>query len=252
MHPYGRVLAIIPARHASSRFPGKPLVDLDGVPMIVRVARQVEAAERIGRVQVATDDRRILEACQTAGVDCVMTPSECSSGTDRVAAAYRTLGETYDHVINVQGDEPLIDPADIDVLAELCSRHPEAVTTLARPLEDDAESAHVVKVAAGEDGRALYFSRAPLAGALAHVGVYGFAPAVLERFTALPPSPLERAERLEQLRALENGIPIRVARCVSTAPSIGVDTPEDVAAVLRELKRRQTSPTLGTGIAHGS
>lgn len=220
--------------------------------MIVRVARQVEAAERVTRVLVATDDDRIRNACATAGVDCVMTPKDCPSGTDRVAAAYRALGESYDHVINVQGDEPLIDPADVDVLAALAHRHPEAVATLARPLEDHAESAHVVKVVVAEDGRALYFSRAPLAGALAHVGIYGFAPALLERFTKLPPSPLEQAERLEQLRALENDIPIRAARCVSTAPSIGVDTPEDVTAVLRELRRRKTCQPLGTGTAHGS
>jgi 3-deoxy-manno-octulosonate cytidylyltransferase (CMP-KDO synthetase) len=234
-------VAFIPARHASSRFPGKPLVDLDGLPMIVRVARQVEQAKRIAKVVVATDDERIREVAANAGIAAVMTPSGCPSGTDRVAVAYRELGETYDFVLNVQGDEPLIDPRDIDQAALCLESHPGAIATLARESAHLA-SPHVVKVVSAPDGRALYFSRAPLAGALQHVGVYGFSPVLLDRFVSMEPSRLEKAERLEQLRALEAGIPIYVARCLSERPSIGVDTPEDVTLVLAELRKAHGHP----------
>ena len=233
-------MAFIPARHGSSRFPGKPLVDLDGLPMIVRVARQVERATKIERVIVATDDARIRAACEEASVACLMTPSECPSGTDRVAYAYRELGEAFDFVVNVQGDEPLIDPRDVDQVVLCLEARPEGIGTLARELED-LGAPNVVKVVTAPDGRALYFSRAPLAGALAHVGIYGFSPNLLNRFVSMEPSRLERAERLEQLRALEAGIPIYVARCVSERPSIGVDTPEDVEIVLRELRKTHGS-----------
>jgi 3-deoxy-manno-octulosonate cytidylyltransferase (CMP-KDO synthetase) len=233
-------VAVVPARHASSRFPGKPLIDLDGLPMIVRVAHQVERAEKIDRVVVATDDDRIRSACERFGVVCVMTPPECPSGTDRVAYAYRELGETFDFVVNVQGDEPLIDPRDVDVLVRCLEARPDGIATLARPSEA-LSSPHVVKVVTAPGGgpvsRALYFSRAPLAGALQHVGIYGFSPALLDRFVSMEPSRLERAERLEQLRALEAGIPIYVSLCVSERPSIGVDTPEDVEIVLQELRK---------------
>jgi 3-deoxy-manno-octulosonate cytidylyltransferase (CMP-KDO synthetase) len=233
-------VAIIPARHASSRFPGKPLIDLDGLPMIVRVARRVEQAERIARVIVATDDERIRAVSRDAGIACVMTPPECPSGTDRVAYAHRELGETFDFVLNVQGDEPLIDPRDVDQVARCLESRPDGIATLAREGQH-LDSPHVVKVVAREDGRALYFSRAPLAGALQHVGIYGFSPALLQAFVSLEPSRLEQAERLEQLRALEAGIPIYVARCLSERPSIGVDTPADVSLVLEELRKAHGS-----------
>ncbi len=236
-------MAIVPARHASSRFPGKPLIDLDGLPMIVRVARRVERAELIHRVVVATDDARILAACVEAKVECVMTPADCPSGTDRVAAALRALGTPFDRVVNVQGDEPLIDPRDVDRVVAGLKAHPEAIVTLARPFLDPARlsSPHLVKVVTARDGRALYFSRAALEGARQHVGVYGFAPAVLSRFVSMEPSRLERLERLEQLRALEGGMAIYVESCVSERPSIGVDTPEDVPVVLRELRKAHGS-----------
>jgi 3-deoxy-manno-octulosonate cytidylyltransferase (CMP-KDO synthetase) len=233
-------VAFIPARHASSRLPGKPLIDLDGLPMIVRVARQVAQAKKISRTIVATDDERIRSICEKAGVEAVMTPPECPSGTDRVAYAYRELGELYDFVINVQGDEPLIDPRDIDQVAHTLEARPDGIATLCRESSDLA-SPNVVKVVAAPDGRALYFSRAPLAGAHQHVGIYGFTPALLNRFVSMDQSRLEKAERLEQLRAMEAGIPIYVARCLSERPSIGVDTPEDVTAVLRELRKSHGS-----------
>jgi 3-deoxy-manno-octulosonate cytidylyltransferase (CMP-KDO synthetase) len=210
--------------------------------MVVRVARQVASAERIHRVVVATDDQRIADACTAHEIESVLTSERCASGTDRVAEAFRALGEAFDRVINVQGDEPLIDPRDVDVLAALAADHPEAVTTLARPIRDRArfESPNVVKVVVAGDGRALYFSRAPIPHGspdlgLQHVGIYGFSPEVLLRFTSSATSSLERGERLEQLRALEIGIPIYVARTVSERATIGVDTPEDLAAVLQEI-----------------
>ena len=237
---------MIPARHGSSRFPGKPLVDIEGVSMIVRVARQVVGADHIDKVVVATDDDRIVQVCEESGVQAVKTAALCASGTDRIAGAYRTLGERFNCIINIQGDEPLIDPRDVDALAECAYAHPEAIATLARPFTDpdrQLTDPHVVKVVAAQDGRAIYFSRAALAGAMQHVGAYAFTPELLEAFSSLAASPLERAERLEQLRALEQGIRIQVALCVSKDPTIGVDTPEDVEAVLQELASRRTRRT---------
>ena len=141
-----------------------------------------------------------------------------------------------DHSAN----QPLIDPRDIDQVVHTLEARPEGIATLARE-NSDLSSPNVVKVVAAQDGRALYFSRAPLAGALQHVGIYGFAPTLLNRFVSMEPSRLEKAERLEQLRAMEAGIPIYVARCLSERPSIGVDTPDDVAAVLRELRKSHGS-----------
>lgn len=235
-------MAIIPARHDSSRFPGKPLIDLDGIPMIVRVAMRVQGAQTIDRVVVATDDDRIRRVCEEAKVAAVMTPAECPSGTDRVAYAHRELAEACRFVINVQGDEPLIDPLDIDATVRGLEAHPEAIATLARPLPlEHYATLNVVKVVTAPDGRALYFSRAPLAGARQHVGIYGFTPDILNRFVSMEPSRLERQERLEQLRAIEAGLPIYVAQCVSKRPSIGVDTPEDVPFVLQELRKAHGS-----------
>lgn len=241
-----RTLAVIPARYASQRFPGKPLADLEGAPMIVWVARQAAAARTIDRVIVATDDLRIRDAVLQAGFEVQMTSEACASGSDRVAEVAQRW--PCDLVVNVQGDEPLVDPADIDALVGAAHEHPEGITTLARPIADAAalHNPNVVKVVRGLVGQALYFSRAPiphgagddLAQALHHVGLYAYPPAVLTRFTALPPSRLERLERLEQLRGLENGIPIHVTMCVSVRPSIGVDVPEDLEEVRRELQRR--------------
>ncbi len=245
------VFAVIPARYGAQRFPGKPLLDLAGLPMVVRVARAAAAASRITRTLVATDDPRIEAAARAHGVEVVMTPADCPSGSDRVQAALMALaGPAPALVVNVQGDEPLLDPRDLDALVEATLARREAapgrelIGTLARPL-DPARFGEpsLVKVARALDGRALYFSRAPIpagsAAPLLHVGIYAYAPEALRRFTALEPSPLERAERLEQLRALEHGIPIHVTLCVSERPSLGVDTPEDVAPVLAELRARE-------------
>lgn len=250
MHPLGEpVVAVIPARFAATRFPGKPLADIAGLPMVVRVARQAAAARSIDQVLVATDDHRIAQVVERAGFTSVMTPSDCATGSDRIAWAIRERsGPGPALVVNVQGDEPLLDPRDLDALVKATLADPGSIGTLARPLPELGRftDPNVVKVVRAASGRALYFSRAPIpygvepntVQPLLHVGIYAYPPEVLSRFVALPPSPLERTERLEQLRALENGIPIQVTMCVSERPSVGVDTPEDVARVIEELRHR--------------
>ncbi len=219
--------------------------------MVVRVAERVGRAQAVDSVWVATDDREIARVVEAAGFEVVMTDEALSSGTDRVAAALAQRADVRPaFVVNVQGDEPLIDPDDIDRVVEEGRRFPDAITTLARKPLEPAEAAdpNRVKVALTDDGRALYFSRAPIpysalgGGATTniHGGVYGCTPEVLRRWCAAAPSTLETAERLEQLRALELGIPIRVMMCLSPRPLIGVDVPEDVDRV--EAALRALSP----------
>jgi len=208
--------------------------------MVVRVAKRVQASARIDAVHIATDDERIAAAARTHGFEPIMTPVDCASGTDRIAHALASV-DTPDLVINVQGDEPLIDPRDLDALVEATFDAGTAMGTLARPYTGDPNDPNCVKVARATDGRALYFSRAAIphgdATRLLHVGVYAYTPDALARLAAAPPSPLELSERLEQLRALELGMDIHVAMAQSTEPSIAIDTPEDVERVLRVLKR---------------
>ncbi|MCK5375474.1 MAG: 3-deoxy-manno-octulosonate cytidylyltransferase [Acidobacteria bacterium] len=230
------VVAVIPARWASTRFPGKPLADLAGEPMIAHVVRRAAEASTVGHVIVATDDERIAQAAERAGAEPVMT-GYCASGTDRVAAAVAGRGK-WELVINIQGDEPLLSGKNVDVLVEgLLADGGAPMSTLCRPLEvERAEDPNAVKVVRDARGRALYFSRSPIpyprdpeaAAKLwrLHLGIYGFRRETLERFVALPPSGLELAEGLEQLRALENGIPILVLD--APHPAFGVDTPEDL------------------------
>lgn len=232
----GRVLAVIPARWGSTRFPGKALAPLAGVPMVVHVARRAEAAAEVDRVLVATDDERIAGAVRGAGFEAVMT-GECASGTDRVHAALAGL-EGWEIAVNVQGDEPLLSSANIDVLVRGMRAAPElGMGTLCRPMPvERLTDPNAVKVVRTASNRAIYFSRAPVpyprdpgaAAGLArlHLGIYAFRPETLARFVALPPSPLELAEGLEQLRALENGIDILVIDAPDD--SWGVDTPEDL------------------------
>jgi 3-deoxy-manno-octulosonate cytidylyltransferase (CMP-KDO synthetase) len=234
-----KVVAVIPARWASTRFPGKPMAELAGEPMIVHVVRRASEARTVDHVIVATDDERIAEAAVGAGAEAVMT-GECPSGTDRVAVAVADRDE-WDIVVNVQGDEPLLSGDNIDVLVEgLIADEKVRMTTLCRPLEvERAEDPNAVKVVRDTRGRALYFSRSPIpyprhrevAWKLwrLHLGIYGFRCDALVEFVALPPSELEQAEGLEQLRALENGIPILVLD--APHPAFGVDTPEDLERV---------------------
>lgn len=238
---------LIPARLASTRLPDKPLADLAGRPMVVRVA---ERAARSGatRVVVAADDARIVQACAAHGIDALLTRRDHASGSDRLAEACERLGlDGQAIVVNVQGDEPLIDPALVARCAALlAARRDCAVAPAAHPITEAAEYANpnVVKLVRDAEGRALYFSRAaipcwrdaPVPGALPdpaplrHIGLYAYRAGFLRRFPTLPPSPLERLESLEQLRVLWHGE--RIAVHVSdAAPGPGVDTPQDLERV---------------------
>lgn len=253
---------LIPARIASSRLPEKPLADIAGLPMIVRVARQAMRSQA-SRCVVAADDRRIVAACEAHGIEAMLTRADHASGSDRLAEACTRLDLPDDAVVvNVQGDEPLIDPELIDAVAFELIRRPDCVMSTAAHAIDRAGqffSPHVVKVVLDRSGAALYFSRAPIpwwrdgggtpqvpANGLAepaplrHVGIYAYRAAFLRGFPALEPAALESTEALEQLRVLWHGHRIAVHVC-GQAPGPGVDTPEDLARV-RELLRHATPP----------
>ncbi len=229
-------VVIIPARMASARLPGKPLADIGGVPMIVRVWAQAMKAG-VGPVVVAAAEEEIADAVEKAGGHAVLTHPDLSSGSDRIFAALEGIdpGGRYDTVINCQGDLPALDPAQLRAAAEALPGHD--IATLAAPISDEADRANPAVVKAvvawepdGKKGRALYFSRATVPTGpgehFYHVGLYAFTRATLARFVRLPPSPLEKREKLEQLRALEAGMSIAVAR-VDEVP-LSVDTPEDL------------------------
>lgn len=230
----GRVAVIIPARWGSQRFPGKPLADLAGRPVVAHVVERARRARGVDVVAVATDDPRIARAAEAAGAVAVIT-GDAATGTDRVAEAARKLSPPAEVVVNLQGDEPLIEPEAIETLVRVMAGGAR-MATLARPLEPgEAERPQVVKVVTDLAGDALYFSRAaiphrraggPSALARAHVGIYAFSAAFLQEFAALPPGRLEGEESLEQLRALEHGHRIRVAD--TAYRGFGIDTPEDL------------------------
>jgi 3-deoxy-manno-octulosonate cytidylyltransferase (CMP-KDO synthetase) len=236
-----RIVAIIPARYQSSRLPGKPLEEIAGRPMIEHVYRRASEASSVDAVLVATDDDRIAAAVSAFGGTVVMTQPTHLSGTDRLAEVAAHLGS--DIVVNVQGDEPLIAPTAIDAAARRLVDHPaDLISTLRRRLTDPSELANpaVVKLVLDADGYALYFSRAaipftrpghPSAPVWKHPGLYAYRREFLLRLAALPPSPLELTEGLEQLRVLEHGY--RIATVETTADSIGVDTQEDLERVRR-------------------
>ncbi len=228
---------VIPARWASTRFPGKPLAMIAGVSLIQRVYERAARSARAGAVFVATDDDRIADHVASFGGRFVRPEGEFQSGTDRIAASLDLLGGEFDQVVNVQGDEPLIDIECVDRIIEILQSTGADMATLATPIESDEEgqSRDVVKVVTKLNGDALYFSRALLAGAQRHVGIYGYQTAVLRALAALPASPLERAESLEQLRAMQNGFKIVVVQ--TTKAHLGVDRPEDVARVEYELAK---------------
>jgi 3-deoxy-manno-octulosonate cytidylyltransferase (CMP-KDO synthetase) len=238
-----RAIIVIPARYASTRFPGKPLALIAGVSLIQRVYERATRTRRAVEVYVATDDARIAEHVRAFGGKVLMPEGDFPTGTDRIAAAMRMLDEPADLIVNVQGDEPLIDIAEVDALIDLMQRSAADIGTLACPLRNDDEllARDVVKAVVALDGTALYFSRAPVGSretALRHIGVYAFRREALERFVALPPSPLERAESLEQLRALQHGFKIVVSQ--TNQPHHGVDRPEDVARIESELAQAQS------------
>jgi len=235
---------IIPARYASTRFPGKPLADLGGKPMVVHVC---ERAKRSGAaaVHVATDDERIAAAVRKHGHSVVMTRTDHASGTDRLAEAARRLKlKERDIVVNVQGDEPLIAPKLIAQVARILAKRKRAsISTACHAIHDEASlaSPNVVKVVLDREGYALYFSRSRipfpregLSTTYRHAGIYGYRVSFLGRYARLKPAPLERAEALEQLRALWHGYRIAVAVSETDIPP-GVDTPQDLEAVRRML-----------------
>ena len=250
-----RTFGIIPSRFGSSRFPGKPLKLLAGKPLVAWVVEAVRRAKTLDDVFVATDDERIVAAVERCGGKAVMTPSELPSGTDRVACAARVfLGGEFaddDILVNIQGDEPLVDPALVDALAgRLRDDARWDMATAVTPVRSLADfgAKTVVKVVLDRDDGALYFSRAPipcdrdhepdLASGLfvRHLGIYAYRGAFLRRYVAEPPCALERTEKLEQLRALWMGARIAVVR--ADDEGVGVDTPEDAARVERLLLAR--------------
>ncbi len=232
------VIAVIPARFGSTRLPGKALAEIGGVPMIVRVWQQTRKASLLHRVLIATDDERIANVVRAAGGEVEMTASSHPSGTDRIAeVARRVPAEIY---VNVQGDQPFIAPEDIDAVVRIMAAEPAlSMATLGAPIIDLDEwsNPNKVKIVCDNKGYALYFSRSQIPffrggegvphGALRHVAVYGYRRDFLLSFGALAPGRLEQTEKLEQLRAMEHGYQIRVI--ASAAPSLEVDTPEDLA-----------------------
>jgi 3-deoxy-manno-octulosonate cytidylyltransferase (CMP-KDO synthetase) len=244
-----KVIGIIPARYASTRFPGKPLALVAGKPLIQRVVEQCQKAKSLSEIIVATDDTRIWEVAQKF-CRAEMTRPEHPSGSDRIAEVAERI--SCDAIVNIQGDEPLIEPAVIDSVANALANceMSTAATRIKNPAELD--NTNVVKVVVNTAGRALYFSRRTIPylreaangsseqlaafAFLKHLGIYGYRRETLLRLVKFPVSPLENAEKLEQLRALENGIEIAVVKV--NYDSVGVDAPEDVAKVEKIISRR--------------
>ena len=247
------VAIVIPARWGSTRFPGKCLHEIAGKPLVRHVWERALRARKIAIVIIATDDDRIARAAREFGAEVVMTSPSHPSGTDRIAEVARRM-RNITHLINVQGDEPLIDPTLIETLAATLIRDPKiAMITAATPFADtkEADDPNCVKVVTGVSGDALYFSRSRIpfhrdardkgsaVMPLLHLGIYGYRRDILGKLVRLSPTPLEQCEKLEQLRALEHGIPIRVIP--TTHRGIGVDTPADALRVEKILKKINVS-----------
>lgn len=240
------VLGVIPARYGSTRFPGKMLARVNGKPLIELVWRRAKEAKKLNRLLVATDDKRILDLIKKLGGEAMMTSPELPSGTDRVwQAASQTDAQL---IVNIQGDEPLLTAVMVNRLVEVFTKEPEIqMATLKYPMKDSQgyNNPNIVKVVTDEAGWALYFSRSPipyyrLKGAAPqrwdkHLGVYAYRRQLLEQFVQWSPSPLEKAEGLEQLRALEHGVRIKVLD--SPKDTVGVDTPEDLERVEKILSQ---------------
>jgi len=232
------IYGIIPARYGSSRFPGKPMADILGKPMFWHVYERAMRSRSLTGVVLATDSLIIADKARELDIPVIMTREDHTSGTDRVLEAAIQLGADHEAIIvNIQGDEPVLEPAMLDQLTAPFDDPQVKVTTLAKAItSEQAHDPNLVKVVRARDGRGLYFSRAPvpfardgLTSYLGHIGLYGFRLPVLEKFQSLGESPLERMEKLEQLRLLEANIPIHVA--LTEYPSIGVDTREDLEKV---------------------
>lgn len=239
-----KTAVIIPSRYGSSRFPGKPLTLIKGKPLIQHVLERVSECKNVDFIAVATDDKRIYDAVELLGYNVFMTPQSCKSGTDRIAYTAEEFLKDYDVFINVQGDEPLIDPKLIDKLCEELKKNKELeYITAAFPIkkEEDVRNPNIVKVIFDKEGYGLYFSRSlipynrdnGIVKYYKHMGIYGYKRDFVIDFSNTEPAILEKAECLEQLRALENGKKIKVI--ISGRDSVGVDTPEDAVKVERLL-----------------
>lgn len=246
-----KFIGIIPARYASTRFPGKPLADMKGKPMIQRVYEQV--GKVLDKVCVATDDLRIMDAVKDFGGEVILTSDQHRSGTDRCYEAYTKAGKGYDIVINIQGDEPFIHPEQIEILKACFQDQTVQIATLVKPFraDDDFETtlfnANTPKVVLNKNNEAMYFSRSIIPyyrgkhhqewlanhTYYKHIGLYAYRADVLQEITQLPQSSLELAESLEQLRWLENGYRIKAG--ITQLETIGIDTPEDMEKALRFL-----------------
>jgi len=243
------ILGIIPTRYASSRFPGKALVDINGKSMVQRVYLQALKSKTLAKTLVATDDNRIFEHVKNFGGEVVMTSEEHKNGTERCLETLQKQTDKYDYVINIQGDEPFIDPRQIDLLASLLDGKTE-LATLAKKIttQEELNSNNVNKVIWNKNKEALYFSRTALPylrnvnkdqwinqqSYYKHIGIYGYRIDILEEVSHLQPSSLELAESLEQLRWLENGYIIKIAE--TEIESTGIDTPEDLEIILSKEK----------------
>jgi 3-deoxy-manno-octulosonate cytidylyltransferase (CMP-KDO synthetase) len=243
--------AIIPARYASTRLPGKMLLDRTGKPLVVHVAEQAARARCVQQVLVATDDRRIFQAVEAHGHRAVMTRPDHPNGTSRIAEAAAALGSEFDIIVNVQGDEPMIDPEVVDACVERLGRGDAPMATVASPFAagEDPADPNIVKVVLDRRGRALYFSRAVIPHVrdaqapdavsrphLKHIGLYAYRRDFLPVYIGLAPTPAEEAEKLEQLRALEHGHPIAVT--IATVHHHGIDTLQQYEAFVARYGRK--------------
>jgi 3-deoxy-manno-octulosonate cytidylyltransferase (CMP-KDO synthetase) len=237
-------LAVIPARFASTRLPGKPLLDLTGKPLVVHVLEQARRAARVDRVLVATDDQRIAAAVREHGGEVVMTRADHPNGTSRIAEAVDQLDAALDLVVNIQGDEPEIEPALVDAVIERLAAGEEPMATVASPFgsHEDPADPNIVKVVLNQRGQAMYFSRCPIPHdrdrqgvmPLKHVGLYAYRRAFLPTYIALSATPAEQAEQLEQLRVLEHGHAI--ACIVRQTRHVGIDTAEQYDAFVKRYR----------------
>ncbi|MGM0580445.1 MAG: 3-deoxy-manno-octulosonate cytidylyltransferase [Bacteroidota bacterium] len=243
------IIGIIPARYGSTRFPGKPLADISGKSMIQRVVEQCKKSSALKKVIVATDDDRIIDHVKGLGHDVYKTNPDHKNGTERCYEALKLDGGSYDFVINIQGDEPFIDPQQIDLLASVINRKTE-IATLIKNIDhlDDLQNTNVIKALKADSGLALYFSRSPIPHMrniptedwmkshqhYKHIGIYAYRVDILAKLVTLSPTPLELAESLEQLRWIENGYRIKTA--ITPIETIGIDTPEDIEKALKEME----------------
>lgn len=238
------ILAVIPARYASTRFPGKPLVDVQGKPMIQRVYESVIKSDLFTEVVVATDDERIVKVAESFGAKVVLTSKEHESGTDRCGEVIQLLQNEFDIVVNIQGDEPMVNPLQLKELVDVFKNPQAQIATLKSFItnEEDIANPNVVKVVTSKDGKALYFSRSTIpynrnntvVPYFKHIGLYAYTSDTLKKITQLSLGELEKFESLEQLRWLENGYNIYVA--VSNFKNIGIDTPEDLIELNKHYK----------------